>query len=707
MRLSLLASILFAAAFACAETDGTIRSLGDLNAALRDEAARSDPFEVECLVTDGPSALADTFSATDGSTYMEMTDGAFWPRRVLKDGDRIRAMGRIIRQGNDLYNYAKAFKIEIISHEEPLPPIEATAREINEGKVLNRKVRATGTIIDICRDEIDPRFVYFLISSGKEIIYANAYCTNDFDRASGFVGATVAVTGKCFTLSPGNNRFNLGPQISTTIPSGITIVNPGPADTFLAPVLEGGVADVSRALESDSPWRKVRGTVIAVWHRTSALVRVNPRRVSRVEFVEGKAPRVGETIEAVGIPETDIYNLNLSRARWRKVLHNDTQAGRHDPLAQSATPENVTIRFLLADERGRREFKPPYHGRLVRLIGIVQNIADLGDNGVRATIGDRGFDLPIELGDNHDIETGCKVEVTGVCVMATEPKSAHAPFPRTNGVFIVPRSADDVRVLARPPWWTPARLTVVIGALVLLMIAVIAWNVLLRKVSDRKGRDLAAARFANSVSELKVSERTRLATELHDSIVQNMTGAAMKLRAANKLFEANPEESRRQLGLALRTLDSSRDEIRNCIWDLRNQALDDPTMDESLRRVLVPHIGDAKLAVRFAVPRERLTDNAAHAIICVIRELAINAVRHGKAQSIQVAGCIEGGKLLFSVKDDGCGFDAQNVPGPESGHFGLQGVQERIEAFNGTLSLDSVPGKGTTATATLELKEKL
>ena len=70
MRLPLLTPILFAAAFACAGTDGTIRSLGDLNAALRDEAARSDSFNVECLVTDGPSALADTFTATDGSTHM-------------------------------------------------------------------------------------------------------------------------------------------------------------------------------------------------------------------------------------------------------------------------------------------------------------------------------------------------------------------------------------------------------------------------------------------------------------------------------------------------------------------------------------------------------------------------------------------------------------------------------------------------------------
>ena len=96
------------------------------------------------------------------------------------------------------------------------------------------------------------------------------------------------------------------------------------------------------------------------------------------------------------------------------------------------------------------------------------------------------------------------------------------------------------------------------------------------------------------ISKLKVNERTRLATELHDSMVQSLTGASMKLRAADKMFESNPAASRRQLALALKTLDSCRDELRNCIWDLRNQALDEPVMDKVLQRVLAPHVGPAR-----------------------------------------------------------------------------------------------------------------
>ena len=330
--------------------------------------------------------------------------------------------------------------------------------------------------------------------------------------------------------------------------------------------------------------------------------------------------------------------------------------------------------------------------------------------GRRLLLEDGGLTVQIDCGDAPEaldaIEIGSLVSASGICVIDSEFWSPAVPFPRNKSLFIVARGNADLRILARPPWWTPARLLVVIGALAFFAVAVLVWNILLKKISDRKGRDLAAARFANSVSELKVRERTRLATELHDSIVQILTGAIMKLRAADKMFGSDPTAARRQLSLAMKTLDSCRDETRNCIWDLRNQALDEPSMDKVLVRSLAPHAGNAKLAVRFAVPRERLTDNTAHAIICIVRELVLNAVRHGKAESVQVAGCIEGGRLLFSVKDDGCGFDPAARPGPDDGHFGLQGVQERIDAIGGEVSIASAPGAGTKISASIAMPEE-
>ena len=98
-------------------------------------------------------------------------------------------------------------------------------------------------------------------------------------------------------------------------------------------------------------------------------------------------------------------------------------------------------------------------------------------------------------------------------------------------------------------------------------------------------------------------------------------------------------------------------------------------------------------------------DNTAHTILRIIRELAINAVQHGKATSIKVAGSVEAGKLLFSVKDNGCGFDPERAPGMAQGHFGLQGIRDRIEAFEGEMSVQSAPGKGSRIAITLNLPQ--
>ena len=126
-------------------------------------------------------------------------------------------------------------------------------------------------------------------------------------------------------------------------------------------------------------------------------------------------------------------------------------------------------------------------------------------------------------------------------------------------------------------------------------------------------------------------------------------------------------------------------------------------MDAAIRQTLAPHVKNAALIIRFAVPRETISDNTAHAILRIIRELVINALRHGRATTINVAGIVEDDKILFSVKDNGCGFSPESAPGIEDGHFGLQGIRERIAPFNGGIQIESIPGKGTKATVTLTL----
>ena len=126
-------------------------------------------------------------------------------------------------------------------------------------------------------------------------------------------------------------------------------------------------------------------------------------------------------------------------------------------------------------------------------------------------------------------------------------------------------------------------------------------------------------------------------------------------------------------------------------------------MEAAVRMVLQPHIDGIRLAVRFSVPRLNLTDNTAHAILRIIRELAQNAIRHGKAHSLRIAGSVEDGELHFSVADDGIGFNPDLAPGVKDGHFGLTGIHERVRQLNGSLRIESADGRGTKVTISVKL----
>ena len=101
------------------------------------------------------------------------------------------------------------------------------------------------------------------------------------------------------------------------------------------------------------------------------------------------------------------------------------------------------------------------------------------------------------------------------------------------------------------------------------------------------------------------------------------------------------------------------------------------------------------------MPRTKLTDNTFHAIVRIVRELAVNAVRHGRASRIDVRGSVKDGRLAVSVKDDGSGFDPAKRPGMAEGHFGLSGVEERLRRLGGRMKITSAPGKGTEMEVTI------
>lgn len=171
-------------------------------------------------------------------------------------------------------------------------------------------------------------------------------------------------------------------------------------------------------------------------------------------------------------------------------------------------------------------------------------------------------------------------------------------------------------------------------------------------------------------------ERTRLAREMHDGIAQDLIGLLMLLRQHPEL---DPQIER----LAQRALN----ETRRSVFALRAPALDGG-FSEALHELLQDRSFQAQLSVR-GTPRD-LPPHWEHEIYRALQEGLSNVARHSAAGQVEVSLDYAGQALEVSLRDDGCGFNVQEMPGR-----GLCGLRERLELLGGSLDLVSQPGCGT------------
>ena len=688
-----------------AATNGVIRCVAELHNAAYNTATAGMRFELEAEVAFPYRRRTECFSIFDNTGYTVIQEDR--PRRERSAnpvfaGDRIRISGitRRHRQGGV---FAAVKSIQTISKGEPKPPINITAADFLAGKFDGRPVRMAGIICDAFRDEIDPEVLFLILESDGEVVYA-ALRMNESDDGifRHFVGAEVSLVAICHLETLGFRRL-MGRFLGIENIGDIQITKPPAADPFAVPDML--IPSQLRAQEMASLGRRrATGHVIATWHGGNVLLKTAEKRIMRVELAEGRLPRRGQHIEVAGLPTTDLFNVNLTRAIWRPA--------HEKPFVEDA-PTNVTATAIMADDQGRTRINTSFHGRTIRLQGIVRSLPAVGNSDDRLYMECEKYIVPVDLSSCRDslvdVCIGCRISVTGACVMETENWHPNSVFPHVRGFMVAVCAPEDVRIISRPPWWTTKRLMVVIGVLLAALAGIFLWNRSLNRLAERRGHELSEESVAHIAADLKVGERTRLAIELHDALSQNLTGVSLEIATAARLAskieerETGNTAALQHLDIAARSLKSCRDELRNCIWDLRNCALEAADMNDAVLRTLSPFIDGVDLVVRFNVPRERLPDDTAHALLRIIRELVQNAIRHGHARNVKVAGCVEGGLLHFSVADNGCGFDPSNCAGVKQGHFGLQGIRERVNHFGGKMNIESNADDGTKVTISMEI----
>ena len=573
------------------------------------------------------------------------------------------------------------------------PPL-VTSADLASDKYLDKFVRFEGRVTDQFHDESNAKYNFLTLEDAYGVVYFSASTNRCPDlTTNNYVGCRVSVCGdnKMAIRKPNGTRKYLFHELQCPPHATITVLEAPTGDPFNVPEL-APTFNVAPDQFASMGNRKLSGLVLAVRAPNAVLLLTPNDTVSCVTLRDAALPQAGDFIEAVGPVETDTYFLNMTRARWRKTSSIPIDV---------PTPKMLTARQITKQGDGQQIFNVALHGRLIRIRSVVRSLPDPKFGNCIIFAESDGVTFPIDASSCpivvEELKHGSIIDVTGICWMDIENWRPTAVFPQVKDFTLVPRMPEDFVVVAHPPWWTPARLMGVIGSLSALLLGFVIWNRSLRHAARMQGRQLFREQATRMEAELKTAERSRLAVELHDSISQTLTGVALKIKAVQTQARTDLDKALKNLDIAENTLRASREELRYCLWDLRNNILDLPNLEEAIRQTLKPQIGDVELAVRFSVPRSSLSDNTIHVVLSIIRELSVNAIRHGEATSIHIAGTLDNDILAFSVQDNGSGFELSAAPGPDQGHFGLLGIKDRLAHYNGAIEIASVPGKGTKA----------
>lgn len=195
-----------------------------------------------------------------------------------------------------------------------------------------------------------------------------------------------------------------------------------------------------------------------------------------------------------------------------------------------------------------------------------------------------------------------------------------------------------------------------------------------------------------------LEERSRLAREMHDTVIQGCTSVSALLEAISSLQQENHGPQNGLLNYARTQVRTTIDEARQAVWNLRH---DDEPMED------FPHaltgIGEL-IGKEFGLRVECATigrplpiqGSTARELLMVVREALYNAALHGHPSSILVTLNYRHDEMLLGITDDGSGFNPMAVNQDGKQHYGLAGMRERVERVHGGMELTSIPGKGTT-----------
>jgi signal transduction histidine kinase len=196
-----------------------------------------------------------------------------------------------------------------------------------------------------------------------------------------------------------------------------------------------------------------------------------------------------------------------------------------------------------------------------------------------------------------------------------------------------------------------------------------------------------------------LAERSRLAREMHDTVIQGCVGVSTLLEAAATAPAGSTsgellDRAREQVRVTL-------DEARQAVWNLRHDSERESVVGalEDFARKLSSERG-IPVETEVAGEPEPMEGGDGRNLVLLAREAMRNAAAHANPSRIAVLLSFAPREVRLEVKDDGCGFDPAAISGA-NGHYGIMGMRERVEQLGGSLEISSSLGQGTRVIASV------
>jgi two-component system sensor histidine kinase DegS len=211
-----------------------------------------------------------------------------------------------------------------------------------------------------------------------------------------------------------------------------------------------------------------------------------------------------------------------------------------------------------------------------------------------------------------------------------------------------------------------------------------------------------------SILEAQEIERQRIARDLHDTTVQNLTSMVHKSELCIKLIDIDTIRAKLELNTMSNTIKTVINDMRGIIYNLKPMTLDDLGLTITVQRYAnkIMDMNNIQVKVQANEEVKKILSVIKLTLFRIIQEACTNVIKHANASLIEIDIYYEEHRVKVTIKDDGSGFSVEKVPvnnTETTSSFGLSIMKERISLLSGTLDIQSEKEVGTTVIVSVPL----